>query len=263
MKLHCLANVAAWLSLVGCASSASDSPVANAGRGGLGNVAGSADRAGSASSGAAGSSSAATGGSSGSATDTGGSSAMSDCPIWPSARLMPLVGPFFFGPNPGPCSYRSTGLSEPMRVTYSYQNGRLQSEVQTLDSSTTIRLERTYASDAEGKIVGITSADETETLEYGTGYLLETTTRTGSPAQQIRYALNARGYPVSVSITAPNQEGRMISYEYENCRLNRRTTMSSTGTVIERLNYSYDSQGRVATRLNTDGDGDTYDYSCW
>jgi len=178
---------------------------------------------------------------------------------------MPLIGAFFYGPNPGPCSYHATGVGTPFTTTYAYQGTQLQGEQLQDDSIQTPQVKKTYSSDAEGRIIGSTAEDETETFEYGADYLLYTFLKGGSPKQQVRYTLNARGYPVSATITVPNQEQltRTISYQYGNCRLLRRTTADSTGVVGEQLVYSYDSAGRIAARLDSSGSGDTYDYSCW
>lgn len=187
---------------------------------------------------------------------------MSSCTAWPPARLLPLVGPFFYGPSPGPCTYRSTG-GEPTTTTYGYQDGRVQSEVETSDAQQQPLLQLTYARDAEGKLISGTATDMLETFEYGADYLLDTTTRNGMQTQQVRYTLNARGYPISALFTIVGKEDRSIAYRYENCRLQGRTITTTSGTVTEELSYTYDSMGRVAARLNSAGLGDTYDYSCW
>jgi len=258
MKTDRLALVALCLGMWGCSDGGSDVDPGTAGA-----------------SSSAGSSSASAGGSTGGAS-TGGASAggasaiagasgtdMGSCPLWPQARLMPIIGAFFYGPNPGPCSYHSNLTSSPATVTYGYQAGQVQTEQQTTDGILTPTYSKVYTTDAEGRLVSSTSVNEAETFEWGTDFLLYTVTRPDRPTQQVRYALNARGYPVSAIMTIADQPSQFVTYLYENCRLVERTIAIENGTVYGHIAYTYDSAGRVAARLDESGVGDTFDYSCW
>jgi YD repeat-containing protein len=177
---------------------------------------------------------------------------------------MPLVGPFFYGPNPGPCSYRSLGVSPSYTVTYTYQADQVQSEQETVDGQQTPRRESSYVSDPAGEIVSATSTgDQSETFEYGADSLTDTLFVSGAQQSQVRYTLSARGYPISAAVIVANKVGATVSYRYDHCRLQTRTTMDLNNTVTGQYDYSYDSAGRLVTRVAGDGSGETYDYSCW
>jgi YD repeat-containing protein len=282
MNSSCLAVLGLGLAVWGCSSSGpgadSGKPNATGGSPTSAGSSGSASAAAGASAGAGngGSSGTGTGGTSAGGASTGGTSAggastggtsdlpdMSACPPWPRARLMPLVGPFFYGPDRGPCSYRTVGGGEPTTVTYGYQGDNVQTEQQKLDAIITPQYNKTYVSDAEGKLVSSSSEDGLETFDYGADYLLYSLTRGGLPTEQVRYTLNARGYPVRAAITIGSQGSRTASYRYEGCRLAGRTISDVNGAVIEELAYTYDSAGHLSSRLGADGAGDMYDYSCW
>lgn len=244
----------------GVATSAGDAN--SAGRagdaGGAGNVGGTASVAGR--DGSAGS--AALSGSSGAAGTraVAGSSGVggddtSGCPVWPQARLMPIIGPFFYGPNPGPCSNNDSAQS----VKYTYQGGVLQSE---LEDSHGVQVVTTYSSDAQGRFTMSSQGDMIDVYEFGANSLVDTETVGGMFRQEVRYSLSSSGYPLSAVVTLANHTSLSVSYTYASCRLFQRTIVGPTGALTEQDSYKYDSAGRVIAR-STGTDEQKYDYSCW
>ena len=64
------------------------------------------------------------GGSSNGDSDSGYSSDNSACSPWPQAKLFPWVGPFFYGPAIGPCSYTETDQgANAFTPVYTYTDG--------------------------------------------------------------------------------------------------------------------------------------------
>ena len=167
------------------------------------------------------------------------------CPVWPRTKLMPIVGPLFYGPNPGPCTVASS------KYNYDTQ-GRLTS------------IDGAAGSSLSGVAVWngdvLVSIGE-DNYEWGSNYVKNT-----FPGGTVRYELDAKGYPQSLTSTSLSSgETVSASFEYANCRLIKRTAENSDGTVnldVE-MTYEYDTAGRVASRLSGNGGGDYYDYSCW
>jgi hypothetical protein len=167
------------------------------------------------------------------------------CPVWPRTKLMPIVGPLFYGPNPGPCTVASS------KYNYDTQ-GRLTSIDDAAGSSLS------GVAVWNGDVLVSIGEDN---YEWGSNYVKNT-----FPDGTVRYELDAKGYPQSLTSTSLSSgETVSASFEYANCRLIKRTGKNSDGTVnldVE-MTYEYDTAGRVASRLSGNGDGDYYDYSCW
>jgi hypothetical protein len=110
------------------------------------------------------------------------------------------------------------------------------------------------------------SGNRSETYEYGADYVnvVSSTSSVGNP---LRYSLAANGYPMSaVSTNATTGEVQQkYTYEYRDCRLQRRGATLSDGTVYSKgaLTYEYDEVGHIVRRVAADGSYDEYDYSCW
>jgi YD repeat-containing protein len=189
----------------------------------------------------------------GAAGASGDTSGTGSCPVWPRARLMPIVGPFFYGMDPGPCA-------DQRGLTYVYQAGRL------LSSTDQKQVTTTYGYDAQGTPTGSTASDQTsEVFEFGAGYLLDTVKKAdGSIAMQYRYTLSQNGYPLTVSLNFPGNPTPVASYSYSysSCRLLERT-QDSGGTAPEKLSYTYDNLGHVSARVCDCINAVTFDYSCW
>ena len=172
---------------------------------------------------------------------------------------MPIIGPFFYGPDPGPCSYVDTSTSQGT-TTCAYQAGKLVSDSSTIGPSTTYQL------DAQGRIGSYTTGGATDVFEYGSDYLLDTTTSSDSSnGKQLRYSLSTTGYPLTAVLTFPNGTVQNIRYNYSSCRLvTRLLTDVASGSTSE-LDYTYDSVGHLMSRIDPTGstDGDVYNYVCW
>ena len=183
--------------------------------------------------------------------DAGVSTQPGQCPVWPRSKLLPIVGPLFYGPNPGPCTINSSNPSDPLSVSssaLSYDTqGRLASSLSTNGGLSMILV-------WNGDVLVSTGTD---TYEWGSTYVKIT-----SDSSVTRYELDAKGYPQSVTLTVLSS-GETLggSFEYENCRITRRTGNNGDGTID--MTYEYDASGRVAARRSGNGRVETYDYSCW
>jgi hypothetical protein len=177
---------------------------------------------------------------------------------------MPQIGPFFYGPDPGPCS-QTIKSNSTYSTTFTYQAGKLRSSQQTQEGMTGVESTSTYAVDAEGRIESIKTGTDTTVFEYGSDYLLDTTTiESGTRVIQVRYALSSSGYPTSAIImSGTGKSNELLRYDYVDCRLVTRVSLDSSGNVLGQLNYTYDAAGHVASRLDSENYGDSYDYTCW
>jgi len=184
----------------------------------------------------------------GASGDTSGTSA---CPVWPRTRLMPIIGPFFYGMDPGPCA--------DVGYTYTYEAGRLLTRQNRATQATS-----TFEYDAQGLLTGSTSTDASSSVfEFGADYVLDVEKGPdGSITSQIRYALTANGYPTTFSLDSLGEPTRYGSYAYDNCRLFERTRDVGT-TIPEKVSYAYDSEGHVSARTCVCSSDTTFDYSCW
>jgi hypothetical protein len=180
----------------------------------------------------------------------------SSCAAWPRARLIPIIGPFFYGPDPGPCST----VDDDGRSTYTYQDGVLVSELYKADDGTIgNEVVITYGTDAQGRVTATSGVGSGDVYEFGTGTLLDTLTYQGTLLLQARYSLSSSGYPLSAIVAKPGQPSETLTYAYKSCRLVQRTTS-------EVATYTYDSAGHVVARsILMDGQAytQTYDYGCW
>lgn len=178
--------------------------------------------------------------------------ATANCPLWPISKLMPLVGPFFYGPDPGPCT------SAKGSVTFSYAAGRVRSSTDTTQYQTQ---SFTWQGDRLTSASGGSSAD---TYTYGPrSVVIASSDSSGRQVLTQTYQLSATGYPLTVSIGNGAGTQTWIKYEYINCLLDRRpetdANWNEIGTPQEKvLTYSYDAKGHVRTRGT-----EQYDYSCW
>jgi hypothetical protein len=170
------------------------------------------------------------------ATGAGGTD---ECPAAPIARLFPVIGPFWFGPDPGPCS-------DTDGWTYTYEDDLLASSTQGGGE--------TYVRDEQNRLIEVISDSDPAAYEYVDGEVLET--RTSHTAV---YTLSERGYPLVASVLFTDS-GQVETYDYvyEACRLVLRQGPPGRGD----RSYMYDEQGHIAT-LSDGGSVTTYDYGCW
>lgn len=215
-----------------------------------------------------GSTSAGTGGStpSGGGNAVGGSTASSathrfdpamtaGCEPWPASAMVPWVGMFFFGPDPGPCG--ETHVDEAGGSTSS-----------------------TFQYDTTGRVTSVTTSSYVETYAYS-GDLIQTVSRGDSPYGTFSYSadavtytvpsgytaewqLDTLGYPrrLIYKITAGTPAVESALYEYENCRLVRRTA-EGTSTRLGNWTYGYDPEGHITTITTSNIGVLQEDYSCW
>ena len=223
-------------------------------------------------------------------SSSGGSSSVSDsgvytsdnsqCAPWPQEKLFPWIGAFFYGPDIGPCSFTETdqpgtSFAKSFTPIYTYDgDGLLTQAVTRQDAGSTHNIQYTYASrlpsaarDFEAGTTydikyyyGVDSAGFTSTIEQTT------------KVTKYDYALDPKGYPMSVVYSSsvdgqdntPTDVGVRFVFEYENCRIVKRTAYTSDGTEYPPSTslFTYDDVGHLV-EVSAPNYEYTYDYSCW
>ncbi|MBN1606537.1 MAG: hypothetical protein JW940_07875 [Polyangiaceae bacterium] len=186
------------------------------------------------------------------------------CLRWPQSELFPLVGPFFYGPNPGPCTLawiRWDVADDTDHYEYD-ADGRLTGSWSDLGVEWTY----TYTGDlidiASGLWTDGTVDTETYTFHSDSVVVARDTPVSSS---EVTYLLGASGYPQSVTLVGGGAEDVInMTYEYEDCRLVARRGYHEDGTAAANydLEYEYDEEGRIVRASNVELTMDI-DYSCW
>lgn len=210
-----------------------------------------------------GSSSTAPGGGSGAGDVTAG------CPAWPTAKLLPLIGVMFYGPDPGPCS---TTQADGSVLKFKYDSSNVLTQAATEDQSLIWKFTH-----ENGLLVGeqdITAkVTTTFTFSYPAGHInyVVRTSGAATPNYTANYTLDARGYPQSATVAdesatpSPDWPHR-YTYTYDGCKIATRTAYLDSGAVAASLswNYHYDAAGHLTEMTKFDSTAAmTYDYSCW
>lgn len=205
--------------------------------------AGSAATGGTATGGTANAGGAGSGGTSPDAGGTAGAGGSTSCPPVSVTRLFPIVGPFFMGPDPGPCSQTEGQITS----TFIYEG--------ELVSSSTIGGGETYERDGMGRMVRYITPTITYEQTYAPGFLYDST-----EDYVVTYALNADGYPTEgvQDIDKDGEPDNVWTYVYEDCRLTQR--LAPEGYPAR--TYEYDDVGHVIATREPER-VITFDYSCW
>jgi hypothetical protein len=188
--------------------------------------------------------------------------ATAGCPTWPSSKLFPFVGAFFYGTNPKPCT-----ISQHSDTVLTFQYDSAGQVMGAANADNTQRILYTFTDGRMTKEVDTTStAVTTYVVEYGTGTVKytasgETLNYTGT------YLLDARGYPLSATMvaTSPRAYTSRYTYAYENCRMIARYEFDDSGstTPYSTVLYDYDSQGHMVRMYSTNGSFEwVWGYSC-
>jgi hypothetical protein len=195
--------------------------------------------------------------------------ALATCPVWPSGKLFPEIGPFFYGPDPGPCAYKRVSLAADNNtfLTLAY---RYSVEGQLTEYRNDWPIERYSLAWRDGRVSQITQTDDTfktvttAAYEWNDGMVIET-----MKTRVNRYALSPNGYPLSVVTTSRTDPSycQIGIYDYNDCRLSAMrvlATESPSSTKGWTLAYAYDDQGHLISRTeDARSIADTYDYACW
>lgn len=257
----------ALLLIVGCGESATQSGDPSAGGGGSANAsaAGGDSNLGGSRAGM----SSATGGTSGEGpggipeAGAGGEPDSNQCRKWPKDRLLPTIGPLFYGPDPGPCT--ETGISSGSETvgTYSYDS---QARVAKLTFGNTVRTYQ-YQGDALASTTYSVPSQPDSVVTYVWSASKVTETTSGSIETVREYSLDAAGYATELWLVNPEAGTRQLyaTYKYVDCRLTHKDTLDSDGAIIPSLtsDYTYDDAGHMTARNNQDGTSIVYDYGCW
>ena len=198
-------------------------------------------------------------------TDAGDSDASAGCPAWPTEKLAPVIGPFFYGTDPRPCR---------IEIGKTYLFFAWVPGTQRVDTMKNVAGPETtqYHYDDNGLIKDAVKTNSknqttTTTYEYTPKSTTWTTTDDSSGAVTTTvYKLDAQGYPTEVTIN-PAPAGQPVRYvhQYENCILKFRIAYNADGTENADLeaDYSYDDQGRmIERRVTGDDEVFVYDTGC-
>jgi hypothetical protein len=202
------------------------------------------------------------------------------CPVWPLEKLFPLVGPFFFGPDQGPCTNTQTdrsltGPDKSFTLTYTYNDSRqpLKAATPTDMPSGIHVINYTYA---DGRLQSNTDFAggplSNTTYRYGTDTAGFTTVDAAGAVSNFDYTLDAQGYPQTVSYSKIVNGQRLaladvpvhFEYEYVGCRIQRRVAYLPDFTEVPSSNaqFTYDDVGHLID-INSDTTEYSFDYSCW
>ncbi len=202
----------------------------------------------------------------------------SQCPVWPIEKLFPTVGPFFYGPDVGPCS--ATQIDRPNGVTpkttvinYTYSAGHPEL-AQTPSSATLVHhYEYTYL---RGLLTSET--DFKEGLQSQITYTYDGSVATyvvhdaSDTRTEFDYTLDGNGYPKSIDFgtlvdgkrVAPTKGPARFVFVYENCKIQQREAFSADGAPYPNstATFTYDDAGHVVDIDSPDREV-VYDYACW
>lgn len=182
------------------------------------------------------------------------------CPVWPKAKLLPKVGPFFYGPDPGPCRMGTPGNFLD-NATYTYDaNGHLQTFG---NFGRPVRYE--YQGDlmVSFTIGGNDAIDGKVSYEAGSVLIRR-------DVQDARFELDPRGYPRRATYD-DNHDGTPDwgrIYQYEDCQLKKVVLDSSlpappASVSVSNSTYEYDTEGHVSVIRSDSGSAEAFDYACW
>lgn|GEM_PF-1106928 len=194
---------------------------------------------------------------------SGGSPDVGDCPPWPRDRLMPTIGPLFYGPDPGPCTETSIMSSSQTVGTYAFDDA---GRVLNVTFPTSLR-SYSYQDDALSRVTytAPSKPDSVITYVWSATSVTETLTGTGETVRE--YMLNESGYPTELWVTDPDlgERRRSTIYRYADCRLTHKEVVYSDGKPdpLQTADYAYDDAGHLIARTSTDGTKLEFDYSCW
>jgi YD repeat-containing protein len=264
-RLNPIAVAISLASMAACSSTESQPSQGIGGQSNMGGSTNTLSNAGSTSTGGHTSSAGSTstgGNASASSSDVGyDPNATAGCPPWPSSQLFPFVGAFFYGTNPKPCSFSKHADSA---LTFQYDSaGRV---VGASSADNTQTLVYTFTDGQLSKEVDTTgSTVTTYQFQYGTGMVTYTVSG-GAQTYTGSYVLDARGYPqvATMVVTAPHANTTRYTYVYDNCRMVTRNETDDSGSAQHApVQYDYDGQGRMVRMYATDASFEwKWDYSC-
>jgi hypothetical protein len=222
---------------------------------------------GSGGAGASGSAASTGSGGAGGSGEGGAGGGVTGCPELAGRAPMPELGPWMYGPHPGPCTQTdtSTDTGDVTSFVYEYDGQRLVGAVETHASETfthTFEYEgdrmvrMTRIGTGNPRVLDITYDDGARSITYGNDEYF------------VRYDLDDQGRPAHVTYDRFTDERPTITTEivYDGCRLLRReqgvNPLDGTPSPsLPAFTYTFDGD------LLVERDGETlrsvYDYSCW
>lgn len=243
------------LTLVACGHDEGSDETSTSGSGGAG-ASGSAASTGS--------------GGAGGSGEGGGGGGATGCPELVGRVPMPELGPWMYGPHPGPCAQTDTEMGEEISFVYEYDGQRLVGAVETLYSETQGNETRTHTFDYEGeRMVRMTRTGAADTRVLEIDYNDDTRAITyGNADYFVRYDRDDEGRFTQLTFDHFTDAQPTMTTEivYEGCRLLRREQGVNPGdgtpsASLPAFTYVFDGDllvERTGETLHT-----VYDYSCW
>ncbi len=198
------------------------------------------------------------------------------CSPWPQAKLFPWVGPFFYGPDIGPCSYTEADQgASAFSPVYTYTDGVVTLAATPTSGNNGIHNIQ-YTSDS-GLISAARDFEAGPTYDIKYYYASDTagytsTIEGSSNVSKYDYALDPQGYPKSVDYSlsvsgqdaTPDNIGVHFVFQYDNCRIVQRTAYLSDGTEYPQgtSSFTYDDVGHLVD-ISAPNYDYSFDYSCW
>ncbi len=185
------------------------------------------------------------------------------------------MGPFFYGPDLGPCSYTETdqpssNSPKTYTIVYTYTDGLV---TLAATANNDHHFEYTYKDgllDQETHFeLGLLS---NVTYRYGAGTAGYTRFAPANKNYIYDYALDDKGYPLTLTYSeqdngqdaTPTNTAVRFVYETADCRIQEVTGYTAGGAVntASTSTFSYDDAGHLIEVNSADFDL-TYDYACW
>lgn len=240
------------LALVACGGDEASDETSTSGSGGAG-AAGSAASTGS--------------GGAGGSGDGGGGAGATGCPELAGRVPMPELGPWMYGPHPGPCAQTDTEMDTGLEtsIVYEYDGQHVIGAVETQGSDThthtfdyeggrMIRMTRTGAADT--RVLEIDYDDDARAITFGNDDYF------------VRYDHDDQGRPAQLTFDRFADDLPTITTEivYDGCRLLRREQGVSPldGAPSPSLpSFTYVFDGDLLVERVGETSHTVYDYSCW
>jgi hypothetical protein len=209
------------------------------------------------------------GGSSGGSSDASGTGASTSvsawddgvtegCPAFPTSKLLPYIGAFFYGPDPGPCRVGRDPANFDAGSIIEYDtSGR-----PVAQRSAGGEFPTTFVWDGDLMVAAVSETSGTLSFAYEPGALTTT-----NSSQKGVFELDPRGYPRRYVMT--NIVGGAVQwvtlYQYADCRIVGRKPDPDVmqERPINEETYTYDAEGHLVLISDAEGTILAFDYSCW
>ena len=171
-----------------------------------------------------------------------------NCPAWPTEKLAPIVGPFFFGDG----RLCHIVINKSAHQFYDWNDTHVtQMRVVTTSETTVYAYDPNNDALLTSATLSNTKGTTTTSYAYKSDATTWTTTDTKGNVTTVVYTLDPQGYPLQTTIAPPPTDSPVrFVHEYADCQLKRRVAYNADGSVNDdyTADYIYDDQGRISER---------------